>query len=130
MDEIIPGLYQTSSLEFQDGNHLDAVVVLNQRTPPQRHGRLLIHWPIDDGPMPAANKARAVARWIAEMVDEGMQVAVQCAAGINRSGLISARALIALDYQPEEAIELVRQARPGALNNPSFVNWLLQERPS
>ena len=129
MDEIIPGLFQTSSMEFQEGKGVDAVVVLNRRPPAQQHGRLLIHWPIDDGPMPSPEKARAIGRWVAEMVDSGMTVAVQCAAGINRSGLISGRALIELGHQPQHAIELVRQARPGALTNREFVSWLLAESP-
>lgn len=129
MDQIIPGLYQTSYSEFQGARDLDAVVVLNRQTPPQQHGRITIHWPIDDGPMPSPEKTRAISRWIAELLDAGMKVAVQCAAGINRSCLITGRTLIELGHPAQEAIELVRQARPGALTNRAFVDWLLQEQP-
>ena len=129
MDQIIPGLYQTSYSEFQGARHLDAVVVLNRQTPRQQQGRIIIHWPIDDGPMPSPEKTRAISRWVAELLESDMTVAVQCAAGINRSGLITSRALIELGHPPQEAVELVRQARPGALTNRAFVDWLLQEQP-
>ncbi|MFP3853285.1 MAG: dual specificity protein phosphatase family protein [Anaerolineales bacterium] len=129
MDQIIPGLFQTSYSEFQESQDLDAVVVLNRQRPPQRHGLITIHWPIDDGPMPSDKKVRAISRWVAGLLNSGMRVAVQCAAGINRSGLIAGRTLIELGHPAQEAIELVRQARPGALTNRAFVDWLLQEQP-
>ena len=48
--------------------------------------------------------------------------------GVNRSGLLVGRALVALGYTPEEAIEAVRRARgPMALSNQHFVRFLLVE---
>jgi hypothetical protein len=46
--------------------------------------------------------------------------------GVNRSGLLVGRALVALGYAPGEAIGAVRAARgPMALNNRHFVRFLL-----
>jgi protein-tyrosine phosphatase len=55
-------------------------------------------------------------------------VLVHCAAGINRSGLLSAAALIRGGEDPDEAIRIVRDARAGALNNPNFVEMLHDPR--
>jgi protein-tyrosine phosphatase len=51
---------------------------------------------------------------------------VNCAAGLNRSGLIVGRALIALGYEPHDAIRRIRAARgPRALFNRTFEEFLL-----
>lgn len=128
MDQIIPGLYQGSQYDFQQDG-IDVVVDLTGAHRATRQGLMAVEWPIVDGPMPDEEKARALGRWVAEMVDDGFEVAVLCAAGINRSGLITARALIAMGYEPQQAIERVRERRLGALNNRAFVDWLLGERP-
>lgn len=56
----------------------------------------------------------------------GKRVAVNCAAGLNRSGLIVGRALIELGYAPADAINRVRAARGlWALSNVAFTKFLL-----
>ena len=61
------------------------------------------------------------------MVDAGDRVVVNCAAGLNRSGLIVGRALIALGHEPAEVVELIREARgPRALFNRTFERFLLE----
>jgi hypothetical protein len=50
-----------------------------------------------------------------------------CAAGINRSGLLAAAALIRDGTPPEEAIATVRERRMGALNNQEFVEQLRRD---
>jgi protein-tyrosine phosphatase len=55
-------------------------------------------------------------------------VAVNCAAGLNRSGLLVGRALIEFGHPPLEAIDLVRSARgPWALSNVGFTRFLIIE---
>ena len=69
-----------------------------------------------------------VGERIATLVSEGKHVAVNCMSGVNRSGLLVGRALVALGHTPEEAIEAVRRARgPMALSNQHFVRFLLVE---
>jgi len=63
---------------------------------------------------------------VAEEVVRGTRVVVNCAAGLNRSGLVVGRALLHLGYAPREAIRLIRAARgPHALHNLAFVEFLL-----
>jgi hypothetical protein len=83
--------------------------------------------PLDDVPFIAdAEMIHAVGERIAALVGEGKHVAVNCLSGVNRSGLLVARALVALGSSPEEAIETVRTARgPMALSNQHFVRFLL-----
>lgn len=53
---------------------------------------------------------------------------VHCQAGLNRSGLIAALALILDGTEPIDAIELLRQSRhPVVLCNQTFEKWLLQQ---
>ena len=53
---------------------------------------------------------------------------MNCLSGVNRSGLLVARALVELGYTPQDAIEAVRTARgPMALSNQDFVRFLLVE---
>ena len=62
-----------------------------------------------------------LARKVAQDIQQGKVVLVSCAAGLNRSGLISALALCGLGVPPVVAIQRVRERRPGALFNPQFV---------
>ena len=51
---------------------------------------------------------------------------MNCAAGLNRSGLVVGRSLIDLGYGPAEAILKVRAARGmWALSNVAFTKFLL-----
>ena len=54
-------------------------------------------------------------------------VLVHCQAGLNRSSLIAARALVLEGMSPKDAIALIRVRRsPACLCNPAFEQWLLQ----
>jgi hypothetical protein len=48
---------------------------------------------------------------VADHVRAGDKVLVNCMSGMNRSGLLVGRALVALGYPPVEAVELIRRAR-------------------
>ena len=83
--------------------------------------------PLDDVPFIVdAEMIHTVGERIASLVREGKHVAVNCMSGVNRSALLVGRALVALGYTPEAAIEAVRSARgPMALSNQHFVRFLL-----
>lgn len=55
------------------------------------------------------------------------RVYVMCQQGLNRSGLVTALLLRALGAASDEALETIRRARPGALNNVTFAE--LVRRP-
>lgn len=75
-----------------------------------------------DGPDPA--QVRAIAEWINVARKSGV-VLVHCQAGLNRSGLVTAAALMLEGMPAEEAITTLRNARSDAvLCNPVFAEWL------
>jgi hypothetical protein len=135
-DEVVPGLFQADTtytpLElFEVG--FDAVFDLCgwPRGGDVRH-RPYVFFQIDDVPRIADPEAiDDLALSVAALVRGGSKVVVNCAAGLNRSGLVVGRALIELGYPAAIAIELVRAARgPWALSNLEFARWLLLERGS
>lgn len=83
--------------------------------------------PIDDVPWISEPEAiHQLGVQVAALVRDGKKVAVNCMSGLNRSGLLVARALIELGHAPLEAVELVRKARgPHALSNRQFMRFLL-----
>jgi protein-tyrosine phosphatase len=58
----------------------------------------------------------------------GGTVIVTCAAGLNRSGLVMGLTLLELGVDPSTAIDVIRRARPGALCNPHFAQFILNMR--
>jgi protein-tyrosine phosphatase len=65
-----------------------------------------------------------LARWVNQCRETG-PVLVHCQAGLNRSSLVAAKALILSGKSPEEAIGLLREKRsPACLCNPVFEKWL------
>jgi dual specificity protein phosphatase-like protein len=130
--EVIPGLFQASAA-YSPAEMLSMFDVLvdvggQGRWDGDPDPRYSFH-PLDDVPYIAdAEMIHTVGERIASLVSEGKHVAVNCLSGVNRSGLLVARALVALGYTPEEAIEAVRNARgPMALSNQHFVRFLLVE---
>lgn len=82
-----------------------------------------------DDPFGLANGGEQIAltaaKWAADRMLSGRQVLVTCRAGINRSGLVSVLALwLATGTIPSDGVATVRNARPGALTNRAFVNYL------
>jgi hypothetical protein len=128
--EVIPGLFQASAAHspVEMLSMFDVLIDVGGRDrwegdPDTRYS---FH-AIDDIPQIVdAEMIHTVGERIASLVREGKHVAVNCLGGVNRSGLLVARALVELGYTPEEAIEAVRSARgPMALSNPRFVRFLL-----
>ncbi len=72
----------------------------------------------------------AIAVWVNACCKSGPTL-VHCQAGLNRSSLVAARALVLEGMEPAEAIELLRAKRsPAVLCNPAFEKWLLQGSPA
>jgi protein-tyrosine phosphatase len=67
----------------------------------------------------------AIAIWALERAARGPTL-IHCQAGLNRSSLVVARALILDGMTPPDAIALIRAQRsPACLCNPAFEKWLL-----
>lgn len=123
----------------RDGGY-DWLVLCAMEYQPLAHeftGVRVVHCPLDDDPVrgltaPEAAHARAVGRQMADATRRGERVLITCWLGRNRSGLVTAHALMARDpsMSATEAIYRVRQARgSGALSNPRFIE-LLRSTPA
>lgn len=70
-----------------------------------------------------------VATWVNQCREQGPTL-VHCQAGLNRSGLVTAVALILGGCTPEEAIDMLRASRsPAVLCNPVFEKMVLDFEP-
>ena len=78
----------------------------------REQGMEFISFPIPDRGVPAAlREVRALAQTVATKVAEGKAVAVHCRAGIGRSSLIAACALVCSGFDPEAAFDLIGKSR-------------------
>jgi hypothetical protein len=140
--EVVPGLLIATTLDPSAQYatlEVDAIVDLEDWevwVPPVPRDRLYLSFPMDDGDE-VDPKVRDVAAFIASLVQAGQRVLVHCTEGLNRSGLVIARALMEMGHTASEAIEVVRRQRgPSvdgfpALGNDAFVEWLHREdRPT
>ena len=84
-------------------------------------------WFIADGPLPEdLDRVWEIADDLSERLDRGERVLVRCQMGLNRSGLLVATVLIQRGWDPDEAIERIRERRGDvALSNPEFEAWVL-----
>jgi protein-tyrosine phosphatase len=69
----------------------------------------------DMGAPPSIEAARALVGRILERMEQRQTVVVHCLGGLGRSGTIAACVLAARGRPPEQALRLVRRARPGAV---------------
>ncbi len=131
-NEVIPGLAQASSWLppdlLLDEHGFDASVDGGWDQSDMMQGRDYTFLLLDDVPRIVDPDAiHVLGIRVASMVHGRKRVVVNCAAGLNRSGLIVGRALIALGYAPADAIALIREARgPRALYNRTFEQFLLE----
>ncbi|HSD49308.1 MAG TPA: dual specificity protein phosphatase [Actinomycetota bacterium] len=137
--EVIPGLLIGTRLDpasDYDTLGVDVIVDLEEWdwawVPPVPTNRMYVSFPIEDDDE-VDPKVREVASFIASLIRSGRAVLVHCTEGLNRSGVVVARALMTMGQTAEDAIRLVRERRgPSvdgfpALGNASFVDWLRSE---
>jgi hypothetical protein len=81
----------------------------------------------DRGEVPDPKLLEDLAQWVNEKRQLGTTL-VHCQAGLNRSALVVALALIRTGRTPHEAIKLLREKRsPAVLCNASFERWLRRQ---
>lgn len=99
---------------------LDALQVSNLGDRTVASGMQWLHLPIMDQGIPDAFWDRVwkeKAPDLHAILDKDGNVLVHCKGGLGRTGLVAARLLIERGTPPGQAIEQVRQARPGAIEN-------------
>jgi protein-tyrosine phosphatase len=138
-NEIRPGLWMGGHVRAGEepvvvGREFDLVLSLYQREghgPPPGVEHHFAEMP--DGPLSEAQigEVERFALLAAQAVRAGRSTLVRCHAGLNRSGLVVAQALVELGLGVPEAIALVRQRRsPWALHNELFVQYLESGLPT
>lgn len=81
---------------------------------------LYVYWPILDEDLPSLPRLEALGRLVADLVGADHRVLVHCRMGFNRSVLVIATALTYLGMTGEQALQHLRELRPGALFNETF----------
>ena len=82
----------------------------------RRAGMESLWLPVPDmGAPPSMEAARALVGQILERMERRQVVVVHCLGGLGRSGTIAACVLSARGRSPEQAVRMVRRARPGAV---------------
>jgi hypothetical protein len=136
-NEVFPGLWQGSAPpEGADlaESGFDALVLCAAEHQPGPHlfpglRTVVAVYLSDAGEPPTAREldsAVAASRAVASLVLSGRTVLVTCAVGLNRSGLVTALSLLQIEptMTADEAVRLVRLARPRALGNEWFVDFV------
>ncbi|CAN7989015.1 unnamed protein product [Ixodes hexagonus] len=119
--------------EFKKRNVKDVVRVCEatyQKDVLEKEGIKVWDWQFDDGSPPPA---RVVDEWFQLLrtrfkEDPDCCIAVHCVAGLGRAPVLVALALIELGMTYEDAVELIRQKRRGAINAKQL-SYLEKYRP-
>lgn len=85
---------------------------------------LYVYFPIYDEELPDQVRLDAVALMGAHLVRSGHRVLSHCGMGFNRSALVAGRILNCLGMCGTDAVERLRERRPGALFNEVFAEHL------
>lgn len=132
-DEAMPGLFvgghDSQTGDCQPGDQFDVVVSLAQRPgfEPDEGVEHHTHTMID-GPLDPADYAHLhrLADATVTAVQRGDKVLVRCMAGMNRSGLVTAMAMMRMGWSAQDAIDKMRADRgPYVLFNGDFRAFVL-----
>jgi ADP-ribosyl-[dinitrogen reductase] hydrolase len=86
--------------------------------------------PIQDVDIPDAEFEQAwkvAGRQLISLLTNGQSIVVHCRGGLGRSGTIAARLLVELGIDPDEAIDRVRLARPGAIETKAQEHYVREK---
>ena len=81
------------------------------------HGLSGVHIPLPDMSAPSPAKIARFVEVLASLIDAGDKVAVHCGAGLGRTGTMIACYLVSTGMNAEEAIQAVREHRPGSVES-------------
>lgn len=133
-----------ADLDAIAGWHAHALVTLNEAHElpalqvaqlPERLGLSAFGWhhlPIPDGGVPDAlfeSAWQSVGAELRHRLRRGERIVIHCKGGLGRTGTLAARLLVELGMPAEEAIDRVRVARPGAIENDAQAAHVLSATP-
>lgn len=95
-----------------------------------KEGIRVLDWPFDDGTAPPNDIVNQWFNLLRTRFDEdpGSCVAVHCVAGLGRAPVLVALALMEAGLKYEDAVEMIRQKRRGAINAKQL-SYLEKYRP-
>jgi len=85
------------------------------------------HLPIPDVCAPGViftNLWESAGPKLREILHEGGKILIHCRGGLGRTGTVAAQLLVELGMKPEETINKVRKARPGAIESREQENYV------
>jgi atypical dual specificity phosphatase len=109
---------------------IDVLVSLTE-DPPRRDwineaGLLLVHVPMEDMEAPEPVALERCLSAIERANEKRMGVAVHCAAGMGRTGVVLACYFVQQGLTPENAIARVRRLRPGSIETDEQVEAVME----
>lgn len=126
-DEIIPGLWLGSYPRDSASSYTRVFCVTDAGFGPMYGDtQVVIRCPLKDTVrMPPIDTIENLAEMVNDAVEAGHKTLVHCTAGINRSSLIVALALIKRGWKGRDAVDHLRKVRgPVVLMNDTFSEWL------
>jgi len=105
---------------------LDLFGTLGPGVPTAPNSILYMFWPIEDHPqLPDVQIMNILVDTIVRLIQAGHKVLVHCHKGKSRSGMINALVVRQLHgISGADAVDLVRQQRPGSLGNQVFATYV------
>jgi atypical dual specificity phosphatase len=109
-------------LAWLRGQGVDILITLTEEPRPRTWvdaaGLMSVHVPVPDMDVPAVEQFEQVMSVIDKAQSAGMGVAVHCLAGRGRTGTVLAAYFVHRGLTAREAIDKVRQLRPGSIEVP------------
>lgn len=111
------GPTNTRDITFFKLNDIQAVVRMEENTiSTEPWGMVEMYEPVRDFSAPDIDQIHRIVTFVEEEMETWEHpVVVTCAAGLGRTGTILACYFVKVGYQPQEAINFVRQLRPGSI---------------
>jgi atypical dual specificity phosphatase len=106
-------------IAFLKLNDILAVVRMEENTISTEPWQLVeMYEPVPDFAAPKMEQIHRIVNFVEEQIETWERpVVVTCAAGMGRTGTILACYFVKVGYQPQEAIDYVRQQRPGSIQS-------------